>query len=257
MGWPPSPGFAETVDRPTVMILNLRRRKAALWKRWQRSPRNPLSTIVSVNTSDPLVALTFDDGPDPVFTPQLLDILARHGAKATFFMVGEQAEASPDLVARVVHEGHVIANHTVDHPSMPDLSGRGRRRQIRACNTLLGPSAARLFRPPYGHQTKASRLDAWLTGHDVVAWSSDVEDWLFQSAEVFADRIKATFRPGAIVLLHDGICGGTDPASSNRGPMLEGLDRALTASSEFSFLTLPDIFRRGTPHRTAWSWTGA
>lgn len=237
------------------MTLRLQHRGRALWKRWQRSPRNPLGTIVSVRTSEPLIALTFDDGPDPVFTPPLLEILDRFDAKATFFMVGERAKKHWQVVEQVAEAGHAIANHTADHPSLPRLSGRERRRQIRECREALGPHATDLFRPPFGHQTMASRLDAWVTGHEVVAWGRHVEDWIDQPAHVLASRLKGTFAPGRIVLLHDGICGGTDPAAADRTPMLEGLEQALADARNFEFVTLPELFRRGEPHRAKWAST--
>ena len=238
------------------MIRALRRRGKALSKRWWRSPLNPLSTVVSVRTSEPLVALTFDDGPDPVFTPRLLDILSGHGARATFFMVGSRARAHPELLARVAAQGHAIANHTDSHPSMPTISGRRRRQELRACQAALEPHGTRLFRPPFGHQTWSSRLDALITGYDVVAWGSDVQDWIHQPAETFERRIHETFRPGLILLLHDSICDGTDPAAADRTSLLEGLDGALSQATDFQFVTLPELFARGRPHRARWEWTG-
>ena len=207
-------------------------------------------------TKDPVVGLTFDDGPDPVYTPRLLDILSRHGAKATFFMVGSRARSHPELVARVVAEGHAIANHTESHPSMPSRPSRERRRELIECQEALGPAATRLFRPPFGHQSARSRWDAHRLGFDVVTWGSDVEDWLHQTPERFASRIHRTFRPGLILLLHDSICGGTDPAAEDRGPLLEGLDQALTEAESFRFETLPDLFQRGRVHRAPWFWGG-
>lgn len=225
-------------------------------KRFWRSAYNPLSTIVSVDTDEPLVGLTFDDGPDPVYTPRLLDLLARHEARATFFMVGSRARSHPELVARVVAEGHAVANHTESHPSLPSLSGRERRLELRECQDALGPHATNLFRPPFGHQSHRSRWDAYRLGFDVVAWGSDVQDWLQQTPERFESRIHRTFRPGLILLLHDSICGGTDPQAEDRDPMLEGLDRALSQAGSFRFVTLPDLFARGRVHRAKWFWRG-
>lgn len=239
------------------MIRPLRQRVRNIRKRWWRSSHNPFSTIVSVRTSEPLVGLTFDDGPDPEFTPRLLDVLVRHGARATFFMVGQRVRAHPDIVARVVAEGHAVANHTDTHPSLPTLPGHMRRQELRTCQASLGADATSLFRPPFGHQTLASRLDAYRVGLEVVAWSRDVEDWLHQSASAFESRILKALEPGVVLLLHDGICNGTDPAAEDRSTMLEGLDRALAAASALRFLTLPELFLRGAPHRTRWTSSGA
>ncbi|NNF29474.1 MAG: polysaccharide deacetylase family protein [Gemmatimonadetes bacterium] len=238
------------------MLRTLQRRRKAVAKRIWRSAYNPLSTIVSVDTDEPVVGLTFDDGPDPVYTPRLLDLLASHGAKATFFMVGSRARSHPELVARVVGEGHAIANHTESHPSMPSRPRRERHRELRECQDALGPHATNLFRPPFGHQSLLSRWDAYRMGFDVVAWGSDVEDWLGQTADRFESRIHRSFRPGLILLLHDSICGGTDPAAEDRDPMLQGLDRALARAESFRFETLPDLFTRGRVHRARWFWRG-
>ena len=127
-------------------------------------------SITGVSTQEPVAALTFDDGPHPESTPRLLEVLAKHRARATFFMVGEAAEKHRGLVRRVAEEGHAIGNHSWDHPSFPLMSGRERRRQIRACERALAPYGSRLFRPRYGHQHLASWLDTRRLGFDVAAW---------------------------------------------------------------------------------------
>src|SRR5690242_18370490 len=99
------------------------------YRRLKSIPLFVFGTITHVSTSKPAVALTFDDGPDPVFTPRLLDILQQHHAKATFFMVGQAAERHPDIVKKVAAAGHAIGNLSWDHPSFPLLTGRERRDQ--------------------------------------------------------------------------------------------------------------------------------
>src|SRR5690349_436064 len=89
--------------------------------------------VTSVETQEPLVALTFDDGPNPASTPEVLRILAQHGARATFFMVGEAATKYPDLVREVAAGGHAIANHSWNHLSFTRMRSRQRRRQMQAC----------------------------------------------------------------------------------------------------------------------------
>jgi peptidoglycan-N-acetylglucosamine deacetylase len=123
-----------------------------------------LGTITHVVTQDHVVALTFDDGPHPEFTPRLLEILRGHQARATFFMLGEAARRYPDLVKQVATEGHAIGNHSWDHPSFPLITARQQQQQIIACAQALAPYGQRLFRPPYGHQSMPSRLTAFRLG---------------------------------------------------------------------------------------------
>src|SRR5262245_9978868 len=94
-------------------------------------------SLVSVDTQEPVAALTFDDGPDPVFTPRLLNVLERYHAHATFFMVGEIAERYPEIVRQVANDGHTIANHSWDHPSFPLIRAFERRMQLRRCSSVL------------------------------------------------------------------------------------------------------------------------
>ena len=148
--------------------------------------RRVMGTITHVSTQDAVVALTFDDGPHPESTPHLLDILERHQAHATFFMIGEAAQRHPDLVQRVAQAGHAIGNHSWDHPSFPLISGRERRAQLRACEKAIAPYGQRLFRPPYGHQSAASRLDALWLSYRVVTWNLHAYDWLDHDANWMA-----------------------------------------------------------------------
>lgn len=215
--------------------------------------RRLLGTITHVKTTAPVAALTFDDGPDPATTPALLDILARHDAKATFFMLGMHASRDPGLVARVASAGHAIANHSFDHPRLPSLARRERFAQIKACEAALGPHGSRLFRPPRGLQSAASRLDALMLGYQVVTWNVAAWDWDRHPAEWFADRLTAEVTPGSIVLLHDVLYEADDQAAADRGPVFAGLDMFLTRTgSRLSFVTVPDLLTRGEPHNAGW-----
>jgi peptidoglycan/xylan/chitin deacetylase (PgdA/CDA1 family) len=142
-----------------------------------------------VRTWDPVAALTFDDGPDPQRTPRILDILERYRARATFFMVGEAVQWYPELVRQVAQTGHAIGNHFWDHPSFPLITGRERRAQLRACAKAIAPYGQRVFRPPYGHQSVASRLDALWLGYQVVTWNVLAYDWLDHDADWMANRL--------------------------------------------------------------------
>jgi peptidoglycan/xylan/chitin deacetylase (PgdA/CDA1 family) len=215
--------------------------------------RRLLGTIVSVATDEPVAALTFDDGPDPEFTPRLLAVLERHGARATFFMLGAQAAAHPALLARVAAGGHCVANHTFDHVRMPQTPRLERLRQLRRCRAALAPHGVRLFRPPYGGQNLGSRLDAMILGYDVVTWSAHVEDWTPVESGAMAEQLERRLAPGAIILLHDRLQNPRHPAAADRGPMIAAVDCFLgRVGDRFRFVTVPELLRRGRPVRQRW-----
>jgi len=217
------------------------------------SIRHIMGTITSVVTCHPIAALTFDDGPHPEYTPRLLDILAQHGAKATFFMVGETAQRYPELVQQVALAGHAIGNHSWDHPSFPMISRRERWAQLHACAKALAPYGQRLFRPPYGHQSKGSRLDALLLGYQVITWSLHVEDWLDHGADWMASWLIHKIQPGSVILLHDALYHVVEERFADRTPMLEAVDTALERlTGQFRFVTVPELLQAGRPHRQLW-----
>ncbi|HWP58348.1 MAG TPA: polysaccharide deacetylase family protein [Candidatus Acidoferrales bacterium] len=223
-------------------------RRVALWL-----AGSALGTVTGVVTKEPLIALTFDDGPDPEYTPRLLEILERYGARATFFMTGEAANAHPELVRRIAQAGHAIGNHSWDHPSFPLISGRERRAQIRACARAIAPYGERLFRPPYGEQTIASWCDAFLLRHRVVMFDCWSDDWRGGDAATIARQLEKRARPGGIVILHDRLWDALDRAYFNREPMLEGLEIFLRRSlGRFRFVTVSELLRRGKARKEFW-----
>lgn len=175
------------------------------------------------------VYLTFDDGPHPVYTPQMLDVLARYGARATFFVVGRLAEAYPDLIERIADEGHTIANHTWNHEDLAPLSQASFDETIGRTQDVLGDLATPCLRPPYGSVGDSTRQWAASHGLALVLWDSSPQDWLGPPATEIADHIVAWARPGAVLLMHDG--GG------NRSATVAGLDMALErlADRDLSF----------------------
>lgn len=220
---------------------------------FDRATQNVLGSITRVITQEEIVALTFDDGPHPEFTPRMLKILAQYKARATFFMVGKAAQAQPTLVQQVAHEGHAIGNHTWDHPSMPFISGRERRAQLRACAQAIAPYGARLFRPPYGHQNLASYLDAMWLGYQVVTWNVVVNDWSGYPAEKIVDQVANRLKPGSIVLMHDALYTSAEKHYADREATLKAVELLLEQmSSRFRFVTVPELLQRGHPLRRNW-----
>jgi peptidoglycan/xylan/chitin deacetylase (PgdA/CDA1 family) len=221
-----------------------------------------VGAITSVATTEPLVALTFDDGPDPTSTPEVLRLLAQYDARATFFMVGAAARRYPALVRQVAAAGHTIANHSWNHESFTVIDGRQRRRQLRACQRAIAPYGRRLFRPPYGRQNVAARWDARLLHFQVVAWSLQVEDWRDADADRMAARLVDGVHPGSIVLLHDAIFR-IEPDQAiqyERGPLLQALELFLAEGhAAHRFVTVPELLARGRPvvrewYADEWSW---
>jgi len=238
-------------------VLHLTAAPVALGRATAAARVRRFGTLTSVRTDEPVVALTFDDGPHPEYTPRLLDILRRHRARATFFVVGERVERAPGIAKRIVAEGHVLANHTWSHARMTDAAPARRREEIRRCAEAIAPlGGLRLFRPPQGRQSVASRMDIHRAGHDCIAWSAYIEDWLPQSPAILTARLRSVISPGAIVVLHDAICDPTEDGAEDREALLAAVDTVLSERSRgMRFVTVPELQAFGTEQRKAWLTT--
>jgi peptidoglycan-N-acetylglucosamine deacetylase len=171
------------------------------------TPSAPKVTFSSVHVSGPYVAMTFDDGPNPTLTPKLLDILAQRKMKATFFVLGENAERYPEILKRAVAEGHEIGNHTWSHPNLATSSEDTVRSQLQRTDDLIRQIIGfrpRIMRPPYGALTSKQRQ--WVHeqfGYDVILWEVDPLDWKEPGPAIVARRIISQTKPGFIILSHD------------------------------------------------------
>ena len=208
-------------------------------------------TVVGVRTDAQATALTFDDGPDPESTPALLDLLASHGARGTFFLVGKRAAKHPELIARLLAEGHAIGNHSWDHPALPRLTFAGVSDQLRRAATAIDRPLA-MMRPPYGDQSLVSHLAARRFGYTVVAWSVVGADWAEDDGPAIAERILEGLHPGAIVLLHDTLASFQSEACRDRRPMLAAVEAVFVARPNWEFLTVPELLKLGPPRRRYW-----
>jgi peptidoglycan/xylan/chitin deacetylase (PgdA/CDA1 family) len=152
-------------------------------------------------------ALTFDDGPHPLHTPQVLEILGRHGVKASFFLVGEYALRSPELVRRIAQEGHCVASHTFSHRELPSLSRDEMLRELTDCKEVLRQltgADTRLIRPPRGRLDVRSlvRLKRW--DYRVVHWSKTYSDYLKDGSSALLARMRERgLEARDIALFHD------------------------------------------------------
>lgn len=212
-----------------------------------------MGTVTHVATREKAVALTFDDGPHPVYTPRILDLLAEHGAKATFFVVGLAAREHPDIVRRMVDEGHAVGNHSWSHPSLPLLSRRARELQLDWTEEVLPDQPVKLFRAPWGHQDLHIRRLAGRRGYRVVTWNVMAEDWADDPAETLVERVEAKLAPGAVVLFHDALYQTHDRAHRPRDATIEAVRRLLRRHRpEYRFVTVPELLELGKPRY--WHW---
>src|SRR6266487_1223753 len=206
-------------------------------------------TFSSVHVDGPYIAMTFDDGPSAALTPKLLDLLAAHHIKATFFVIGENVAEHPEIVARAAREGHEIGNHSWSHPNFGKMSDESVRRQLwQTDDAIKSATGVRptLLRPPYGSIT--AREKRWIhdeLGYDIILWDVDPYDWKRPGPAVVRNRILKETQPGSIVLSHD-IHPGTIEAMPSTLDALE--------AKGFKFVTVSELIRMAVPrpaHPTA------
>jgi peptidoglycan/xylan/chitin deacetylase (PgdA/CDA1 family) len=215
--------------------------------------RRLLGTITHAETREPVLALTFDDGPHPEYTPRLLEVLDKYQARATFFCVGKFAARHPEVIRQAAQAGHVLGNHTWDHSSFPLLTHGERGAQIRKCAEALKPYGSCLFRPPYGHQSLASRLDLLQQGHQVVGWTHGGSDWRLTSPEQIFEQVLPGIRPGSIIVFHDRIAASRCSAYFDREPSIKAVKLLLEwFSGRYRFVTVPELARYGRLKREKW-----
>jgi peptidoglycan/xylan/chitin deacetylase (PgdA/CDA1 family) len=165
-------------------------------------------------TSDKVVALTFDDGPDPENTPPVLDVLRQYGVQATFFCIGKRAEEQPAIVRRIQQEGHLVGNHSYVHtPSFPLFSTTRMIADLQQSQQILERitgTKITLFRPPYGVTNPMVRKAVHTLGYTVIGWSIRSFDTRKEGENRIFNRIVKQIRPGSVILLHDRLPGSAD-----------------------------------------------
>jgi peptidoglycan/xylan/chitin deacetylase (PgdA/CDA1 family) len=201
-------------------------------------------TLIAPRLPDEL-ALTFDDGPNPAWTPQLLDILAAHDAHATFFLVGKFAQTESALVRRIADAGHLIGNHSWSHPNLAQISSRRIREELtRTRDTLeqLIGKSVHFFRPPYGARRPITLRIARELGMKPVTWNAMTNDWEEPSADRIASNLIAKIEKNqqsgyaTNIVLHDGSHHGL---GANRGPSVHAAQQLLERySASHNFVTL-------------------
>jgi len=206
------------------------------------SPTQPQISFDSVHVDGPYIALTFDDGPSATLTPKLLDLLAAHQMKATFFVVGQNAADNPAILKRALREGHEIANHSWSHPNLGKMSDDAVRRELRKTDDAIFAAIGKrptFLRPPYGSITP--RQKRWINeefGYRIIIWDVDPLDWKKPGPSVVCSRILKETRPGSIVLAHD-----IHPATLEAMPAT--FDQL--SAKGFKSVTVSDLLAMATP----------
>ncbi|HMM19165.1 MAG TPA: polysaccharide deacetylase family protein [Selenomonadales bacterium] len=191
------------------------------------------------SAQDKKVALTFDDGPDNIWTPKILDILNRKGVKATFFVLGSQAQRCPDMLRRIDAEGHVIGNHTFDHVNLATVGSPKADKELDECANIvqnITGKRPRLVRPPFGfHNPTVDKL-VYAKGEIIVLWSLDTEDWKGYDSRTVKQRILPKMKNGFIVLQHDG-------ANPHLGGTVQALPEIIDGLREqgYTLVTIPEL----------------
>lgn len=195
----------------------------------------------SITTNQPVVAMTFDDGPHPELTPRLLDLLKSKNIHATFYLIGQNAAAYPEIVKRIVAEGHEVGNHTYTHPALSKSSQARVQSEMEKTNAAIFAASGvypKTMRPPYG-ATNASvnKLLSENYNFKVIMWSVDPLDWKYRNASRVSSEI-AKAKAGDIILAHD-IHAST----------VNGMDEAFNAllAKGLRFVTVSELLAMDSP----------
>ena len=205
-------------------------------------------TICRGSTAGRRIALTYDDGPNPAFTPELMRILDRYDARATFFLIGEWAEREPGLIRELEAAGHAIGNHTYTHPTMPMLSSAGVTEEMARCRAAVEASGVQfstvghesLMRPPYGRRRPGTLRAVRAAGYVPVTWSVTCYDWRKSATTAKIARRAGRAIEGEIVLLHDG---SNETPTADRAASVAATEEVLRrrTAEGYSFVTVPEL----------------
>lgn len=221
--------------------------RALLVRGWARLDRRLFPTVVAGDAQGDRLCLTYDDGPTPGLTDIVAESLAERGHRATFFVLVPQAEAHPRLVRRLLDLGHEVGLHGIAHDRLPGQPWSAVHRQLRDVKARLAALGARpvLFRPPYGAQNRRTYLLARASGLRPVTWNADSRDYQEPGPQALREQLSVSLRPGAIVLLHDGVghrpgSGLTAEEVARRRSILE-LTIALLAERELTSVPVTEL----------------
>jgi len=213
------------------------------------SPKNQMwgQTVTSEPLKQKAVALTFDDGPNPPYTDQIVDYLHSQHVQATFFVVGLAVQAHPDSVRREVKDGDIVGNHSWDHAHLVLLSRAHVVRELTSTEDEIKRVAGvrtTLFRPPFGARDFTVIQAAHQLGYQVIMWSVPLPaDWQRPAPDVIAARVLKYVKDGSIIVLHDGNRG----KAADRKNTVEATKLIVTAlkAQGYRFVTVPDLMKMG------------
>ncbi len=200
-------------------------------------------TFTGARRGSKQLALTYDDGPNDPDTLQLLEVLAKHDVRATFFLLGRHVRMRPDIVRELVKAGHAIGNHTDTHPLLTFQPAARIRAQIEECQKAIAEATSKtttLFRPPFGGRRPAVLRIAREMGLQPVMWTVTGYDWDAKSAESIEERVSQRIRGGDVILLHDG---GHLQLGADRSKTVMATERLLTRykGQGYEFVTVPEM----------------
>ncbi len=189
------------------------------------------------------LALTYDDGPNDPHTLRLLDVLGRHGVRATFFLIGRYVRQRPEMVREVVKAGHVVGNHTFTHPLLTFRSESEIRKELGDCRAALQDAIgehSNLFRPPFGGRRPAVLRIAREMGLEPIMWNVTGYDWNAPPAAVIERKVARQIRGGNVILLHDG---GHREMGADRFQTVVATERLIARykSEGYEFATIPEM----------------
>ena len=203
-------------------------------------------TFTSLPGSTKQIALTYDDGPNDPHTLRLLEVLARHNVRATFFLIGRYVEQRPDIVREIVKAGHVVGNHTFTHPLLTLKSESETRDELTRCRTAIQNAIgnhSNLFRPPFGGRRPATLRVARELGLEAVMWNITGYDWSAPPAATIEKKVSRWIRGGDVVLLHDG---GHKAMGADRSQTVQATDHLITKydAEGYEFKTISEMLAR-------------
>ncbi len=194
--------------------------------------------ICRIDTAGKKIALTFDDGPHREYTAQILDILREYGVKATFFVIGENAEKYPDLVKREFDEGHEVECHTYSHEFIDRIGTEDARNELLLSEDAISAVSSYKFnfvRPPGGIYTESFKKLADEMSYDIVLWSVDTEDWKSPAPQRIISTVMSNVKGGDIILMHDYVVGSSSTPEALRQIIPELID------SGYEFVTVSEL----------------
>lgn len=203
-------------------------------------------TFTGVARGSKQLALTYDDGPNDPHTQRLLDVLARHDVRATFFLIGRYVQQRPDIVREMVKAGHEVGNHTFTHPLLTFKSAQEVRSELEQCDKALTDAVGEhpnLFRPPFGGRRPGVLRIARRMGLEPIMWNVTGYDWNATAAEPIERKVASQVRGGNVILLHDG---GHREFGANRSYTVTATDRLISRykSEGYEFVTIPQMMRK-------------